>query len=153
MAFIKMLLEQNGKLHPDKGDGGCCKEKEGCNEHDDVAKAVATGGDGWSKEEESLLVQLVARDGLGRWEAKAAELSSKHRADGGSLSGEEVELRWNEMAPRVKEELMEIERQRECGHSCGTCPTRHDCSLHEAVGIDIEDLVPRSVQPQSGELG
>ena len=151
VAFVKMLLERDGKLEDSQEGSGCCQDKSeaNCNEHDEVARAVATSGDGWSKEEESLLVQLVARDGSGMWQDKAAELSSTHRVDGTSLSGEEVESRWDEIAPRVKERLLEIEQERECGHTCATCPTRHDCQLHEAVGIDIEDLVPRKV-PQRG---
>ena len=41
MAFIKMLLEKNGRLDLGKADGGegCCKdgkEDEECNEHDEV---------------------------------------------------------------------------------------------------------------------
>ena len=46
---------------------------------------------------------------------------------------------------QVKEELQELERIRECGHSCGTCPTQHDCHLHEAVGIDMEDMFASTV--------
>ena len=159
-----MLLERDGKIesHHHDGDGGCCKDKEdgdACNEHDEVAAAVSTGGDGWSKEEESLLVQLVAKDGRGDWAAKATELGTQLPREGPALSGEDTEARWILMAPKVpraaafmdhdvvallqvKASLLEKEKERECGHSCGTCPTRHDCQLHEAVGIDIEDLVP-----------
>jgi hypothetical protein len=54
VAFIKMLLERDGKLDGgEAGDGGCCKDDpdaDDCDEHTEVANAVATGENGWTKE-------------------------------------------------------------------------------------------------------
>lgn len=44
---------------------------------------------------------------------------------------------WADIAPTVKAELA-TDTTRACGHTCGTCPTRSTCGLHDA--LDIEDL-------------
>lgn len=54
-----------------------------------------------------------------------------------------LEAAWKRLAPLVREKL-EKQTEMPCGHSCATCPTRHDCQLHDAVdggGLrDMEDL-------------
>ncbi|CAK9086123.1 Uncharacterized protein SCF082_LOCUS40752 [Durusdinium trenchii] len=84
------------------------------------------------------LVELVSKLGSGDWDSKAKELSSFEAAP---KSAEALEQAWEHLAPKVKERL-EAQPEMPCGHSCNTCPTKHDCQLHDAVGHvrDIEDL-------------
>lgn len=131
------------------------------------AAATEPDPEGWLPSEEEVLVALVARDGVGDWQSKADELLTRRIQDTMSvkhvmnttgtmveakvaLSPTELETRparftveslsrkWASLAPRVREELQEQDRTRACGHSCGTCPTRSSCHLHEAV--DMEDM-------------
>ena len=66
VAFIKMILEREGKLEHDHSvEGGCCKDgkDDGCDDHSEVAKAVATGEDGWAKEVSCNYKCRVMNDG------------------------------------------------------------------------------------------
>jgi glutaredoxin-related protein len=102
--------------------------------------AFADGLEPW----EVALVQLVSERGAGNWEGALSHLREK-----GLLTGEleamdvaSIEIQWERLAPLVREKL-EKQPEMPCGHSCNTCPTRHDCQLHDAVGDksrDIEDL-------------
>uniref|UniRef100_A0A7S1L771 Uncharacterized protein n=1 Tax=Alexandrium catenella TaxID=2925 RepID=A0A7S1L771_ALECA len=105
--------------------------------------AFAEGLEPW----EVALVELVSKDGASDWAAKAACL--KEKGFGGEQGGPEpeaalLEAAWERLAPVVREKL-EKQPEMPCGHSCSTCPTRHDCQLHDAVGHvrDIEDLAPK----------
>eukprot|EP00041_Stephanoeca_diplocostata_P024991 m.644252 g.644252 ORF g.644252 m.644252 type:complete len:302 (-) comp22647_c0_seq15:2696-3601(-) len=55
-----------------------------------------------------------------------------------SLTGRDVEEHWLRIAPRVRAELSDPTSVRACGHTCGTCPTRSTCKLHDV--LDIEDM-------------
>ena len=55
-----------------------------------------------------------------------------------------LERRWREdLGPRVAARL-EDDPEMKCGHTCGTCPTKATCQLHDALDAgavrDIEDL-------------
>jgi hypothetical protein len=56
------------------------------------------------------------------------------------FTAKEVEMRWLLLAPSVKVEMEDRDKERACGHSCGTCPTKPTCKLHDAVGLDMEDF-------------
>jgi hypothetical protein len=97
---------------------------------------------------EVALVELVAKDGVGDWASKAETLMTRGflGSDASAATEEDsvtVEEAWTRLSPLVKEKL-EQQPNMPCGHSCNTCPTRHDCQLHDAVGdntfVDIEDL-------------
>lgn len=90
-----------------------------------------------SKMERDLLA-LVARDGAGRWEEKAKELGKMDAAAAAALTADDVANMWRRMAPEVKR-VTDADEKMSCGHSCSTCPTRHDCQVHDAIR-DIEDL-------------
>lgn len=102
--------------------------------------AFAEGLEAW----EVALVELVSQRGTTDWPGIAEALSTK--GIGGPDNGEAVEAEWRRLAPLVRDKL-EKQPEMPCGHSCSTCPTRHDCHLHEAIGDsagggmrDIEDL-------------
>lgn len=88
---------------------------------------------------ERALVALVSKHGAGDWAAKAIELS-RQGLDGasGTLDAQELETLWESLKPELRE-TVDSDAQMSCGHSCSTCPTRHDCQLHDALA-DIEDL-------------
>lgn len=99
---------------------------------------------------ETALVQLVSQHGTTDWALLAEKLRGQgHEEQLLASAGQHVpdaaaavELVWEKLAPIVKEKL-ESQPEMPCGHSCNTCPTRHDCLLHDAVGDaprDIEDL-------------
>ena len=85
------------------------------------------------------LIDLISKTGLGDWDSKAKELQTDFPES--PKTGSELEQAWNHLAPLVKDKLEE-QQEMPCGHSCNTCPTKHDCQLHDAVGSvrDIEDL-------------
>lgn len=103
--------------------------------------AFADGLEPW----EVALVELVSEKGAGDWPSKLSRLREKGLLNS-ELDGMDVaflETAWSRLAPIVREKL-EKQPEMPCGHSCSTCPTRHDCQLHDAVGDmprDIEDLV------------
>lgn len=119
------------------------------------ATAFSDGLEPW----EVALVELVAKDGAGDWVSKAkvleehlpAALAAAKELSAGkdkptgefALEAAALEEAWNRLAPIVKEKL-DKQPEMPCGHSCATCPTRHDCQLHDAVEggkiKDIEDL-------------
>merc|ERR1712157_481041 len=74
----------------------------------------------------------------GDWAYKAEALKRRGFLGSNSSAALEedavtVEAAWNKLSPLVKEKL-EQQPDMPCGHSCNTCPTRHDCQLHDAVG-------------------
>ena len=83
------------------------------------------------------LIDLISKRGLGDWDSKAKELQPDFPES--PKTGSELEEAWNHLAPLVKDKLEE-QQEMPCGHSCNTCPTKHDCQLHDAVGSvrDIE---------------
>mmetsp|Transcript_47273 Transcript_47273/g.111291 ORF Transcript_47273/g.111291 Transcript_47273/m.111291 type:complete len:225 (-) Transcript_47273:40-714(-) len=83
------------------------------------------------EEPDQALVELIARDGAGDWESKAVELAAKFP----SRSPEELAETWRRIEPEVREKL-KGNPEMPCGHTCGTCPTKSSCHLH-----DIEDLM------------
>lgn len=107
--------------------------------------AFADGLEPW----EVTLVEFVSKDGAGDWQTKATKLAEKYADTSDTDSAlptfdvPSLEAAWERLAPLVKERL-EKQPEMPCGHSCNTCPTRHDCQLHDAVGSpirDIEDLM------------
>jgi hypothetical protein len=150
-----------------KSSGTCCsttqeqvegstekvKERE-CSEHDVVARAAATraaemtnteskrGDSGvWTEEADERLISLVAKLGVGKWEEMSLAIKDYGEVGNILLSVEQIKGRWNYLKPFVKHEFEHgqgMDKERKCGHSCGTCPTRVSCQLHAA--IDIEDL-------------
>ena len=92
------------------------------------------GLEGWQVK----LVDMVSKTGAEDWEAKASELQGSEAPK----TGEALREAWLQLAPIVKDKL-ETQPEMPCGHSCNTCPSKHDCHLHEAVGHvrDIEDLI------------
>ncbi len=120
----------------------------------------------WTADADELLIALVAKDGPRDWQLKAAELGGAlvdvaaaaaaaaaavavDEGDGDKASrpspplfdADQVAARWEYLRPLVREEFARgegLSKPRKCGHTCGTCPTRSTCHLHEAV--DIEDL-------------
>lgn len=101
--------------------------------------ALADGLASW----EARLVELVAQEGLGSWEGKHAQLAQLPASDTDRsplpAGGAALEAAWLKLAPAVRERL-EHQPEMPCGHSCSTCPTRHDCQLHDAVGAPIRDI-------------
>lgn len=88
---------------------------------------------------EVKLVELVSQSGAGNWEEKVAHFQ-KHDVQVQGLSAKFLNEAWERLAPIVREKL-EVQPEMPCGHSCNTCPTRHDCQLHDAVGgLDPKDL-------------
>ena len=112
---------------------------------------------------DETLVALVANQGPRDWEAMvepllAAMASSsseqtgeerREAAAGGtgesvatSLSADDISARWEHLRPLLREEFATgggMDKERKCGHTCGTCPTRKTCHLHGAIE-DIEDV-------------
>lgn len=107
--------------------------------------AFAEGLEPW----EVALVELVSQMGLGEWPKLTEALVEKGFGEDLDKCGfyqsraEAVEVEWQRLAPLVKDKL-ENQPEMPCGHSCDTCPTRHDCQLHDAIDgkvKDIEDLM------------
>ncbi|CAE7207586.1 unnamed protein product [Symbiodinium natans] len=90
---------------------------------------------------EVALVEMISVSGPGDWEEKAKALTKKGFEDAPKTAGL-LEEAWQKLAPSIKTKL-ESQPEMPCGHSCNTCPTKHDCQLHDAVGHvrDIEDLI------------
>jgi len=89
---------------------------------------------------ERELVALVARDGAGSWESKAAELRAKESLKdyGDDISRGSLETLWRKLKPKLQK-VIGADEQMSCGHSCSTCPTRKDCQVHDSLK-DIEDM-------------
>ncbi|CAE7239142.1 unnamed protein product [Symbiodinium natans] len=83
---------------------------------------------------EREVVRLVSRDGTGNWAGKAKELCKSFPG----TSAESLEALWHRLAPTIKK-VIEGDQPMACGHSCSTCPTKHECQVHDAIK-DIEDL-------------
>jgi len=123
----------------------CAERVERIASEDEAAAAAARcaapcegGGTPEMSELERALLALVARDGVGQWEEKAKELASKGGTDGAAMAAHDLAEVWRRMAPEVKR-ITDADEKMSCGHSCSTCPTRHDCKVHDAIR-DIEDL-------------
>jgi glutaredoxin-related protein len=118
------------------------------------ATAFSDGLEPW----EVALVEVVSKEGSGDWDGKAKMLEehlpdimaaetesySNDIPDSNLATGAAaLEAAWERLAPLVREKL-DKQPEMPCGHSCATCPTRHDCQLHDAVdggGLrDMEDL-------------
>lgn len=117
------------KLLADAGANLRSEESEPCH------GVFSDGLEGW----QIRLIDLISKTGLGDWDSKAKELQTDFPES--PKTGSELEETWNDLAPLVKDKLEE-QQEMPCGHSCNTCPTKHDCQLHDAVGSvrDIEDL-------------
>ena len=83
---------------------------------------------------ERELVRLVSRDGKGNWQAKASELQGSFPEE----TAESLEALWQRLAPQIKK-IVDNDEPMACGHNCSTCPTKHECQVHDAIK-DIEDL-------------
>mmetsp|Transcript_130009 Transcript_130009/g.417363 ORF Transcript_130009/g.417363 Transcript_130009/m.417363 type:complete len:394 (-) Transcript_130009:56-1237(-) len=102
--------------------------------------AFAEGLEPW----ETALVQLVSQHGAADWALLGSKLLDQGHEVPNEVgdAAEAIRVAWERLAPLVKEKLQD-QPEMPCGHSCNTCPTRHDCQLHDAVGDaprDIEDL-------------
>jgi len=89
---------------------------------------------------ERELVALVALDGAGSWESKAAALRTKESLKDYSddISRGSLQTLWEKLKPKLQT-MIGADEQMSCGHSCSTCPTRQDCQVHDSLK-DIEDL-------------
>ena len=87
------------------------------------------------------LVEMVSVSGAADWDTKVKTLAEKGFTSV-PQTGTSLEEAWQELRPSIKLKL-ESQPEMPCGHSCNTCPTKHDCQLHDAVGHvrDIEDLI------------
>jgi hypothetical protein len=108
--------------------------------------AGGVGGDGgggrWTSAMDERLISLVAKLGVKRWEEVSMALKELEEGVAVLFSVQQLEQRWAYLKPFVKYELEHgdgMDKERSCGHTCNTCPTRSTCELHDAV--DIEDLV------------
>lgn len=127
----------------------------------------ADPGSPWSAQLDAALVKFVAEHGATDWAAATAALNHELArvdselcgvdgagagAGGGQpltavavepLTAVAVEQRWALLIPTLKEEFADQEKERSCGHSCGSCPTRPACQLHDALETtdDIEDML------------
>lgn len=106
---------------------------------DNYVRAVAAacrspceGGVKGLNEVEQALLALIARDGSGSWESKAAELKDKSL----QVTAESLEALWMELGPKVKK-VTDADEEMNCGHSCSTCPTKSECHVHEALATDF----------------
>lgn len=92
---------------------------------------------------EAALVQLVSKLGAGSWQEVAENMCNQGfgAPSLGDSSPEMFERAWQRLLPSIRDKLAG-QPEMPCGHSCDTCPTRHDCQLHSAVesARDIEDL-------------
>jgi hypothetical protein len=124
---------------------------------------LAQGGDGdsgsgavrsWARPRDAALIKAVSDLGAGDWGAVAAAVNAKmlavaptnesptdapRRHEQKDMTAAAAKQRWDELAPLLKTELSDPTLERDCGHSCGTCPTRSQCHLHEV--LEIEDMV------------
>lgn len=121
------------------------------------SSAFSDGLEPW----EVALVEVISKDGAGEWVAKAKALkehlpaalaaakSHKNIAEPKTefaLEAAALEEAWDRLAPLVKEKL-DTQPEMPCGHSCATCPTRHDCQLHDAVeGGGLKDTEVKLAQ-------
>eukprot|EP00441_Pelagodinium_beii_P016297 CAMPEP_0197658378 /NCGR_PEP_ID=MMETSP1338-20131121/45205_1 /TAXON_ID=43686 ORGANISM="Pelagodinium beii, Strain RCC1491" /NCGR_SAMPLE_ID=MMETSP1338 /ASSEMBLY_ACC=CAM_ASM_000754 /LENGTH=329 /DNA_ID=CAMNT_0043234959 /DNA_START=37 /DNA_END=1026 /DNA_ORIENTATION=- len=106
---------------------------------DSNCKAPCEGGSGLSKLESEILA-LVAKEGASNWEEKLCSLQAVglKGEDGLELTPDALHQTWLRIAPQIKK-ATEADEEMACGHSCSTCPTRHECQVHDALK-DIEDL-------------
>ncbi|CAE8592320.1 unnamed protein product [Polarella glacialis] len=126
---LTSLLKDNGVLMSEPGEKK--PEEPGCH------GSFSEGLQPW----EVVLVELVSKQGAKDWGPKLQELQERGLEEVPS-DVLELEEAWARLSPIVKEKL-EKQPEMPCGHSCNTCPTKHDCQLHDAVGHvrDIEDLL------------
>lgn len=151
-GWLDLAIEQlREKLEEAGLSLGDMPEAEACH----GTAAFSDGLEPW----EVALVELVSRVGSGDWVSKAKMLeehlpaamaaapdasgSAPQPGSDSNAAAAALEVAWQRLAPIVREKL-EKQPEMPCGHSCATCPTRHDCQLHDAVdggGLkDIEDL-------------
>eukprot|EP00928_Gymnodinium_smaydae_P082336 TRINITY_DN65697_c0_g1_i1.p1 TRINITY_DN65697_c0_g1~~TRINITY_DN65697_c0_g1_i1.p1 ORF type:complete len:353 (+),score=59.59 TRINITY_DN65697_c0_g1_i1:79-1137(+) len=128
--WMEMPTDELRKLLSDNGVELGEPQKEDC--HGVFSEGLAP----W----EVALVELVSKSGASDWKEKCATLREREFGDA-PATAEELEEAWGRLAPLVRSKLEE-QPEMPCGHSCNTCPTQHDCQLHDAVGHtrDIEDL-------------
>jgi len=98
---------------------------------------LSAAGDHALTDEDSDLLVLISKEGTGDWKALAETLSKKISR---KVTSKEIRKRWKEIKPMIKKKV-ESKAEMKCGHSCFTCPTRHECKLHDELDHDIEDLV------------
>ncbi len=134
-----------------------------------VAAAASAREEGstslWTSSADEALVALVASQGPRDWESmlepilaamatpaaesaeneeETQESAVKMVADPAavSLTISDISSRWEYLRPLLREEFATgggMDKERKCGHTCGTCPTRKTCHLHGAID-DIEDM-------------
>lgn len=131
-GWLELAVEQ---LREHLKAAGLALGEPGAKEPCHGTAAFSEGLEPW----EVALTEMVSKDGDGKWAEKAAELAKRGLGD--AFDAKAIEDAWQRLAPIIKEKL-ETQPEMPCGHSCNTCPTRHDCQLHDAVGgaKDIEDL-------------
>ena len=124
-AELRRLLEDSGVAMQDLADSEPC--------HGVFSDGLAD----W----QIALVELVSSSGAGDWDVKAKSLMDRGFQNT-PQTGDLLQQAWQDLAPSIKVKL-ESQPEMPCGHSCNTCPTKHDCQLHDAVGHvrDIEDLI------------
>ena len=117
-----------------------CVAREGPGNWDEKALAL------FASELEHSSTCLDSESGLSKSDAatETGKSAPKSAAAFQNMSGDDLRRRWDYLLPFVREEFHTnpdaMTKKRACGHSCGTCPTRKSCHLHDAVA-DIEDMV------------
>jgi hypothetical protein len=112
--------------------------KDGTDQVDGIRTGTTMNATNWTKDLDERLISIIAKLGVGRWEEVSYALQEEEKMES-LLSVNELQGRWAYLKPFVKHEFEQgVDKKRKCGHTCGTCPTRPSCQLHEAV--DIEDL-------------
>jgi calmodulin-lysine N-methyltransferase len=153
IQFVEMLIKSKGQMPAPTSDGhGACADSSPCDsQFDDVAARINRPppdgtGRSWELPADAALIKAVSDNGVSDWNVIAAAVTVRLAAIGGAdgadadqLCADDAERRWAALAPLVKAEISDPDLERDCGHSCGTCPTRSQCQLHEAV--DIEDFI------------
>eukprot|EP00040_Diaphanoeca_grandis_P004413 m.28609 g.28609 ORF g.28609 m.28609 type:complete len:264 (+) comp15944_c0_seq1:91-882(+) len=164
--FIQMIIEKNGKFETGSNckDVAPCDDVSILSEKlHKAALANDTSDDSWTSAMTSELIQLVARDGSQDWNKLATEFKKlckdeSNPANTGSDTTAEndkghqsietptdhvtaayLKQRWETLKPTLQAEFSDQDKERACGHSCGSCPTRSTCQLHDA--LDIEDMI------------
>lgn len=166
VAFVQQLLDREGKMHVEHDscehkNGETCEDLKPCSDHNDIGKRVAgraaeLGGDAasfWTEKADEALVELVASQGPRDWGLMVDPIlaATENRSSQVNLSASDISSRWEYLRPLLREEFSTgggMDKERKCGHTCGTCPTRRTCHLHGAL-VDIEDIGPGSVAPAS----
>ena len=123
--------------------GGGAATAPSCDDPDAPEVKHCEGGFADLSPLDAALVEIIAKEGVGDWKTKAAVLRKREGKFGSAeVSASGLKERWSALAPKVATKLAK-NPEMPCGHTCGTCPERDACKLHDALE-DMEDLVAHS---------